>query len=94
MTVPVKNCIRKVVKIVEWWGSFHNHIENQEEVNMKLASLVDLKPMLKGKVTEEAQLENLKSLMRQTSEVKRRKTEGECYGWEVDYNFYVDQFKV
>ena len=49
--------------------------------------------MLRGKVSDEGQLEHLKSVMRQTSEVRRRKTENEHYfDGEVDYNFYIYQF--
>jgi len=93
-TISEKNCVRKIVEKIELWRSIHNHGEVSEEMNTILASLLDLAPKLRGKASEEAQLEHLQSLMRQSRDMKRRKTEGEKYDWQVDYYFYLDQYKV
>ena len=57
-------------------------------------SLLDLDPKLRGKISEEAQLTHLQSLMRQTCDMKRRKSDGDQYDWVIDYEFYIDQSKV
>ena len=94
-TTTPNNTIKKTLGIIDWWVTYRSAAEHEEEINLKLTSLMDLKPMLRGKVSDEGQLEHLKSLMRQTSDVRRRQTEHEQYpDWEVDYNFYIDQFKV
>lgn len=91
-TIPLKNCVRKVVEKIELWKSVHNPGELSDKLNKDLHSLLDLAPKLRGKVTEEAQLEHLQSLMKQASDMKRRKTEGEILDWQVDYSFYLDQY--
>jgi len=93
-TFSEHNCYRKVLDTIALWKSRHNPGELDTAFRDKLQSLMDLKPRLRGKVTDEAQLENLKSLMRQTSDTKRRMSEGKQYDWEVDYQFYLDQYKV
>jgi len=101
-TTAEQNCVRKVQQAIELWNwssphSSHNSGEQSQErcrALGSLGSLVDLAPKLRGKVTEEANLEHLQSLMRQACDMKRRKSEGDLYDWMVDYGFYLDQYKV
>ncbi len=55
----------------------------------KLNNLVDLAPKKRGKLTEAAQNEYLKDIMRQGGN-KERVSAG-LRNWEQDYLFYVDQ---
>ena len=96
-TVSKKNCHRKIHEFILEWKKHHNPGEVSDKFVNKLNSLMDLKPKLKGKPTEEAELKNLREIMRQNADVKRRRTlEGgvQQYDWEADYDFYIDQFKV
>ena len=93
-TTSERNCKRRVTEVIEFFNSIHNKEDFEKpEVVAKMNSLFDLKPKLKGKPTEEAELENLRNIMRQTSERKRKRENEILYDWETDYNFYIDQFK-
>ena len=93
-TVTAHNCALRVLDKIEYWNSHHNPGEHAEEITARLDTLLDLAPKLRGKVSEEIQLNHLKEIMRQESEVARRKSEGDQYDWEVDFQFYLDQYKV
>ena len=75
------NIVKAVMDIIDIWKKSHNHGELSMKLSGRLDVLLDLKPKLKGKVTEEAQLENLKTLMKRQSP-----------SWLTDYNFYLDQY--
>ena len=62
-TGALKNTTRKTVGVIDWWKPFRAAGEHGDEIEHKLSSLFDIKPMLKGKLSDEGQLENLKSLM-------------------------------
>lgn len=90
-----KHVITKVTEAINIWKKCHNPGELRKEKNHQaLNSLLDLKPMLRGKISGEDQLQNLRTVMRQNRELKRLKPGAEQYDWEVDYNFYLDQFQV
>ena len=60
--ICLKNVIIKAVSVVEWWNSCHiRQLTCPEDVN----TLFGTTPKLRGKVSEEGQLDHLKSLMRQ-----------------------------
>jgi len=86
-TMAAKNCIRKILDKIEYWYAKHNPGEHAEEIAAALGALCDLAPKIRGKASEEAQLDHLKGLMRQASDVKRRKSEGGDYDWLVDFEF-------
>ena len=93
-TVEQKNCVSRINTVIERWKSIHNP---GEAVKFEVDAFLDLAPRRRGrgKATEEAQLEHLKSIMRQASQMKRRKSDLEDkYDWEVDFEFYLDQAKV
>lgn len=96
-TAAANNCYKKIHELILEWNKQHNPGEVSDQFVEKLNSLLDLKPKLRGRTAEEDELENLRNIMRQNAEVKRRKiVEGgfEQYDWEADYNFYIDQYKV
>ena len=88
-----KSVIKHIVDVVNEWKKCHKPGELAAHCH-SMDRLLDLKPKLKGKVTEEAQLDNLRKLMRQNCEMKRLKPGAERYDWEEDYNFYIDQYQV
>ena len=90
-TIAAQNVTNKVVQAIEWWNSKHNTEPRCQEFAQRL---LDIAPKLRGKVSEESQLDHLKNLMRQGCAMQRRKSEGDKYDWEVDFQFYVDQAKV
>ena len=92
-TVAEENCVRKVLEKSEHLSSPQNPGEHAEEITAALGSLCDLVPKLQGKASEEAQLDLLQGRMCQTSDMKRRKPDGDHYDWRVDFEFYIDQFK-
>jgi hypothetical protein len=59
-----------------------------------LDSFLDLKPKLNGRVSEEDQSHNLRSIMKHNCEIKMTTSETARYTWETDYDFYIDQFQV
>ena len=93
-TTSLNNCHVRVRDAIDIWRSCHNPGEmvNNVDFQKRLNSLLDLKPKLRGKPSQEAELENLRRVMREKSESKRK--EGDKYNWETDYDFYVDQFCV
>ena len=93
-TISVKSCVRKVVSKIELWNSQHNPGEHSEGFRTELASLFDLAPKLRGSVAEDVQLDHLRDLMRQASDMQRRTTEGDQYDWQIDFDFYMDQYRV
>jgi len=96
-TTSQNNCYRKVHQLILDWNKCHNAGEVSAALAQRLNTLLDLKPKLKGKPTEEAELENLRDVMRQAADIHRRKTVEsgvEQYDWEADYNFYIYQYKV
>ena len=90
-TIAPQNVTNKVVQAVEWWNSKHDTEPRCKEYTRKL---LDIAPKLRGKASEDSQLDHLKNLMRQSCSMQRRKSEGDKYDWEVDFQFYVDQAKV
>ena len=76
-TIAHLSCVRKVVANIELWKSQHNPGEHSDKLNNSLVSLFDLAPKLRGKVTEKEQLDHLQNIMRQASDMRRRKTEGD-----------------
>ena len=93
-TIEDRNCVRKVLEKIELWRKHRNLGENVEKLRSEMDVLCDFAPKLRGNQSEEAQLDHLKNLMRHGNDMKHRKTEGEEYDWKIDFNFYVDQYKV
>ena len=85
-------CIAKVVQAIQQWKAIHNPGEGTSSHTFNL--LLDLAPKLRGRVSEEMQLEHLKMLMRQESHMKRHRTDGSQFDWEVEFQFYINQLKV
>ena len=91
-TTSHNNCVQAVCDTIKLWKDCHNP-GDLTKLKPKLDSLLDLKPKLRGRnVREEDHLQNLRSLMKKTSEVKM-KSDTEKYNWETDYEFYIDQFQ-
>lgn len=75
------NCVKAVLDIIKIWKQCHNPGELHKRLSGSLDSLLDLKPKLRGRASEEAQLDHLKSLMKQ-----------QRHNWETDFDFYLDQY--
>ncbi len=86
-TIPLKNCVPKVEQSISLYTKLHNAHEAGAKVELELNSLLDLAPKRRGKVTESAQNEFLKEIMRNNKEKKGT----DVRNWEQDYNFYLDQ---
>ena len=95
-TAVEKNCVKQVMESINLWKSIHNpgEMASNSVFQKQLDNLLDLKPRLRGKVSEEKQLDNLRDLMRSNSEKQRKTSTSEMYNWETDFNFYLDQFQV
>ena len=84
-TVADTSCVRIVLGVIELSKSFHKPGQLQnDEFKHKLDNLLDLKPKLRGKVSEEAQLQNLKSIMMQNSDRKRKCDQNDKSTWEAE----------
>ena len=92
-TIAHRSVVAKVTSAVDAWKKCHNPGELATKCK-NLDDLLDLTPKLRGRVSDEAQLEHLRILMRQNSDMKRMKPGAEMYDWKEDYNFFLDQFKV
>ena len=95
-TTQINNCILAVEDGIDVWKSCHNRADGDIPPNVidRPNSLLDLKPRKRGRnVSEEAQLENLREIMRQNSMKEKRKSFGELRNWETDFNFYIDQYR-
>jgi hypothetical protein len=75
------NCVKAVLGNIEMFKNCHNPGELSRKLTRSLDSLLDLKPKLRGRVSEEAQLDHLKSLIKQQTQ-----------NWQADYAFYLDQY--
>ncbi len=86
-TTSYDNCVRKVVEAITLWKCNHNPADlARDDFQTKLDKLLDLKPKLRGKTTTEAELDNLKTIMRQSSEKKTKRPDDDTYDWEKDYD--------
>ena len=68
-TIEEKNCIWKIVHVINYWKDIHNPDEVVNESNLNM--MVDLAPKLRGKVSEETQMDHLKAVMRKNSNRER-----------------------
>ena len=74
-TIATQN-VTKVVQTVRWWNLKHDTEPRCQECAQKL---LDIAPKLRGKASEESQLDHLKILMREGCAMQRRKSEGDKY---------------